>query len=309
MKKITSLLSLALVCSVGFAQSNVSTAKEMGDPNAQTVNYGNQTNNLAPCDFDIPSNDFENGWGPANDPASIWADDFVVNMGESFTVTQVGFNVLTEPGVEVDEADVFFYSDSGMGPGDEVASFTQQEITSQEVIGENFGFDVRRVVIDITPTEFVGSAGAETVYWMGAVLAYSGASVYWEVTSIITTPNEGYLYDADTAAWYPGSTVFADPMDPADYVRTISGECNALSVNSNALSQVAVYPNPTSDVLNIQTPANVDVTSVVLFDVLGKKVNADYNNSAINMTSHSQGVYILKVETSAGTLTQKVVKQ
>lgn len=84
---------------------------------------------------------------------------------------------------------------------------------------------------------------------------------------------------------------------------------DVLSVDQNLAGMVSVYPNPTSDVLNIQTPSSVDVTSVVLFDILGKKVNADYNNSAINMTSLSQGVYILKVETSAGTLTQKVVKQ
>jgi hypothetical protein len=306
MKKITSLLSLALVCSVGFAQSNVTTAKEMGDASAPTVVFGNQSSNLAPCDYDGPSNNFENGFGPANDPSVIWADDFVVNIDEVFTVTQVGINVLTEPGVEVDEADIFFYEDSGVGPGSEVASFLQWEVATQEIVGTAFGFDVRRVVFDIDPTDFVGSAGAQTTYWMGAILVYGGASVYFENSTIIQN-NEAYAFS--DGAWYPTPEVFADPGPSVDFVRTISGECNVLNVNSNALSQVAVYPNPTSDVLNIQTPANVDVTSVVLFDILGKKVNADYNNSAINMTSLSQGVYILKVETSAGTLTQKVVKQ
>ncbi len=83
----------------------------------------------------------------------------------------------------------------------------------------------------------------------------------------------------------------------------------SLSVQDIQLSQVAVYPNPTTGILNLQTPSSVDVNSVSLFDVLGKKVNADYGNGTINMTSLSQGIYLLKVETSAGTLTQKIVKQ
>ncbi len=82
-----------------------------------------------------------------------------------------------------------------------------------------------------------------------------------------------------------------------------------LSVQDIQLSQVAVYPNPTTGILNVQTPSSVDVNSVALFDVLGKKVNADYGNGTINMTSLSQGIYLLKVETSVGTLTQKIVKQ
>lgn len=80
-------------------------------------------------------------------------------------------------------------------------------------------------------------------------------------------------------------------------------------VNQNALSQLVVYPNPTTGILNLQTPLNVDVNSVALFDILRKKVNADFNNSIVNMSALSQGIYLLKVETLDGTLTQQIFKQ
>ena len=310
MKKITSLLSLALVCSAGLAQLNPVTAYPMGEVNAPTVVYETQTNNLAPCNFETPSNGFENGYGSAHNPDLIWADDFVVNIDETFTVNQVSFNVYTEPGVEVDEADIFFYDDSGIGPGSQIASFTQVEVVSQAIIGASAsGRDVRTVVFDITPTDFVGSSSAETVYWVGSVLAYGGTATFFEISTVVASPNEAYVYDAGTDAWYPTSLAFSDPMPPVDLVRTVSGECNVLSVNNNVLAQVGVYPNPTTGILNIQTPSNVTVDSVAVFDILGKKVNADYSNNAIDMTSLSQGIYLLKVETSAGVLTQKIVKQ
>ena len=82
-----------------------------------------------------------------------------------------------------------------------------------------------------------------------------------------------------------------------------------LSAGQNVAEMVSVFPNPTTGILNLKTPSNVDVTSVSLFDLLGKKVSSDYSNGVINMSSLSQGVYLLKAETSAGTLTQKIVKQ
>lgn len=81
-----------------------------------------------------------------------------------------------------------------------------------------------------------------------------------------------------------------------------------LSVGSNELSQVSIFPNPASDVINIQAPASVEVNSVAIYDVLGKKSNVSLVNGQINVANLAKGVYILNIETNAGTLTEKVVK-
>lgn len=309
MKKITSLLSLVLVSSLGFAQSNLVTAKQMGDSNAPTVVFDNQTNSsLAPCEQEVLSNNFENGWGPTNNPSIIWADDFVVNANETLTVNQISLNMLLEPGKVVDSAEIFFYENGGYGPGDEILSLPATPVASSTFIGAAFGFDATELVFDIDPLLFEG-ASTETIYWVGFVVSYNGANSYFEVTTLVNTPNQVFVYDASDDSWIPGAEAFADPQAPSDFVMKVSGECGVLGVNNNALSQVAVYPNPTTGVLNLQTPSNVDVNSVAIYDILGKRVNADYSNGTINMSALSTGVYLLKAETSAGTFTQKIVKQ
>ena len=66
---------------------------------------------------------------------------------------------------------------------------------------------------------------------------------------------------------------------------------------------------PASDVLNVRRPAGLEINSVVIYDVLGKATNAQIVNGQINVSSLSRGVYIISMETSAGTLTEKIVKQ
>jgi|TARA_R100000479_G_scaffold33554_4_gene14343 hypothetical protein len=81
-----------------------------------------------------------------------------------------------------------------------------------------------------------------------------------------------------------------------------------LSIGDNQLSQVSIYPNPSSGILNIETPASVEVNSVAVYDVLGKKSNVSLVNGQVNISNLANGVYILSMDTNAGTLTQKIVK-
>ena len=64
-----------------------------------------------------------------------------------------------------------------------------------------------------------------------------------------------------------------------------------------------------NDVLNVRVPSNVTIESASIFDVLGKENRVQVTNGKINVQNLSQGVYILNLRTSAGTLTQKVVKR
>lgn len=95
---------------------------------------------------------------------------------------------------------------------------------------------------------------------------------------------------------------------PDDYVLNLVVDAT-LGVDDNLLSQVAVYPNPTSNELNVKVPASVEIMDAAIYDVLGKKVNAQLVGGKMNTADLSAGVYILKVTTSAGTLTEKIVKQ
>lgn len=117
---------------------------------------------------------------------------------------------------------------------------------------------------------------------------------------------DSYLMAADCSVNVP--TPVGDVTGtPESYVMNVVGE-PILSVGENALSSISVYPNPASDVLNIEAPASVDIKSVAIFDVLGKRSNAALVNGQINISDLARGVYILNIETSAGTITEKIVK-
>ena len=92
------------------------------------------------------------------------------------------------------------------------------------------------------------------------------------------------------------------------YVMSVTGE-EALGSDTNLSEVINVYPNPATDVLNIAVPSSIDVKSVSLFDVLGKKSNVSLVNGQVDISQLAVGLYLLNVETTNGTLTQKVIKQ
>jgi hypothetical protein len=106
-----------------------------------------------------------------------------------------------------------------------------------------------------------------------------------------------------------------DYLAPADigfpdahYYITVTGEEN-LSIGDNLASQIAIFPTPAVDVINISTPASMEVNEVVLYDLQGRNTGAVFSNGTVNVSNLSKGVYMLTVNTSEGTLTQKVVKK
>src|SRR5699024_7059833 len=107
------------------------------------------------CEQSTPSNDFENGLG--NLHLLEFANDFVVNEGQSFSLESMTFSIMVEPGESVDSADLHFYQDSGNGPGAEISSLTGVEPTSVEDTGEAFDFDVKDFTFDLDdPIDFPG---------------------------------------------------------------------------------------------------------------------------------------------------------
>ena len=85
--------------------------------------------------------------------------------------------------------------------------------------------------------------------------------------------------------------------------------CEALSINDNALSQLSVYPNPSSNVININTPSSVEIISTELYDVLGNVVLKGADSKEINVSNLSTGMYLLNITTNQGSISTKVFRK
>lgn len=76
---------------------------------------------------------------------------------------------------------------------------------------------------------------------------------------------------------------------------------------SNSASDVTVYPNPTTGILNFSSKSEVQNVSV--FDLSGRKIS-EFNSSQINISALPKGIYLVKISTKDGkTITKKVVKK
>lgn len=71
--------------------------------------------------------------------------------------------------------------------------------------------------------------------------------------------------------------------------------------------KLAIYPNPVSEILNIQT--DDEVLSATVYDILGKSISTTVNNNQINVSSFTNGIYIINVVTDKANYVQKFIKK
>ncbi|WP_449397970.1 choice-of-anchor J domain-containing protein [Chryseobacterium wanjuense] len=79
---------------------------------------------------------------------------------------------------------------------------------------------------------------------------------------------------------------------------------NDVLFNSKSIS---VYPNPVTDYLTIKSDEKIN--NVEVFDVSGRKVNADLDGNKVDLRGLNSGTYILTVNTAKGKVTEKIVKK
>jgi hypothetical protein len=135
----------------------------------------------------------------------------------------------------------------------------------------------------------------------------AGATIQW------------YFLNEDAWVAVPAGTVLVD--EGVYGVTQTVGECEsdimAVTVNlvldreDFALSNLKVYPNPSSDVITIE--GNETLSSLVLMNLLGQRViqqEVTATSTQINVSSLPQATYILQVNgANGGTATFKIVKQ
>jgi hypothetical protein len=304
MKKITLLGAALFACVVGFAQTET-LVSETGGVNNPVV-YVNQNFQLDPCSLVGPGNAFENGKSCTQNLGRIVAHDVVVTAGTDETLEQITANVFigaTGSGVNAAFVDVYIYEDSAGSPGAEIASELGFIPNAQTVVGTNFGFDVWELVLDITDVALPGDTGSDTTYWIGlSVEATDASNLFWE-NSTAGLVGAGEAYDDGLG----GGFIIDGTLEG---VYNFEGDCvPILAVSDNLADLVNIYPNPATTIINIEVPTSVEITSIALYDVLGKNTGATLTNGTIDVSNLARGVYILNVKSTQGTLTQKVIKR
>ncbi|HEY5825433.1 MAG TPA: T9SS type A sorting domain-containing protein [Cyclobacteriaceae bacterium] len=70
---------------------------------------------------------------------------------------------------------------------------------------------------------------------------------------------------------------------------------------------LVIYPNPTTDTVFIHL--DEPISSVSVFDTIGRQQDAEWNNDKVDMTKLSNGIYFIRVQTKDTAKTLKIVKR
>jgi len=120
---------------------------------------------------------------------------------------------------------------------------------------------------------------------------------------------------AELAAGYViqyGFAVTGPLADPADTTlgSVVIGEATA-GVDDNSFVNVSVYPNPSNSNWNFRT-GNTVITSVEVFNLLGKRVVSQNNNSteiSVSTEGLTSGIYIARITTEQGVKSVKLIRE
>ena len=85
---------------------------------------------------------------------------------------------------------------------------------------------------------------------------------------------------------------------------------DVLSVNDVNMINVSIYPNPTSNNINIQSEEQI--TNVVIYNTLGqtvRNVSPDATNFSVNTSNLDAGTYFAVLSTENASKTVKFIKK
>ena len=308
MKKIT-LLIAALFGVASFAQKVLPTNGE------SVVNVSSSIERLVDCIKEEASTQIANGFG--NTIGNEVADNFVVAADESFAVEEGLFTFLASTDASLGDITVRFYTDNGDGFPETLIA---EEVVTADITNNgpfNGSFDTFTVeYVLATPVVLDGQAGVETTYWVSAFTPDSdGVSNFLETgietdDTTLVAFKDGTDPDDDWANEFINTNGDVVQLPPAAGF-SLYGDCSELVLNTdeNLLGQVSFFPNPATNVVNVKVPSSVEVLNISVFDILGKKVNVSFTNGQVNVASIAAGVYLMSVETTVGTITEKVIKK
>jgi Secretion system C-terminal sorting domain/FG-GAP-like repeat len=127
-------------------------------------------------------------------------------------------------------------------------------------------------------------------------------------------PQQVISTNADGVQW-----VYASDIDDDGDVDVLSASftddkiawhenLGVLGINENTLIDFAVYPNPTTAILTVQSSKSI--VQIEIYNALGQLVLSNTNENQIDISSVSQGIYFIKIKDGHSNFgTKRVVKQ
>ena len=166
--------------------------------------------------------------------------------------------------------------------------------------------DVLNSMLDENTIKVESASHAYVLDRVGSNLTWKFDNIMLPVSVANTTTGKGYItFKVKPKAGYavgdiiPNTASIYFDFNPAIVTNTFTTEfVAALESESFNADEFAVYPNPTSSILNIQSKFNTTISEVNVYDLLGKQLlnkEMAVSTTEIDMTNYSPGLYLLEV--------------
>ncbi|NEN23256.1 T9SS type A sorting domain-containing protein [Cryomorpha ignava] len=163
--------------------------------------------------------------------------------------------------------------------------------------------EVENGSVAVNVTFLNGETEVYTVHWFGNENMEEYTLVSVPLSQVLPPP--GIVTHARISV----SAEFADLIGGTAWISVDAMEFGEpLLVKENELNSFKIYPNPTSDVLNLQTEASVE--SVDIFNITGEKIrslNAPEIEKPIDVSALSKGVYLIRFNTATSSFVKRMV--
>lgn len=143
---------------------------------------------------------------------------------------------------------------------------------------------------------------------------YKASVMKWDDTNWVYVTTPGFT-DNDTSFTnlrYNSNNLYVGFSNSSHTDATVLRLENYLEVNEVEAEKVKLYPNPAKHILNLDTKATTNVSSINIYNMLGQMVIAipDAENvSTIDVSDLKTGTYFIKVNTDKGTANTKFIKE
>jgi uncharacterized repeat protein (TIGR01451 family) len=215
------------------------------------------------------------------------------------------------------------------GPEIDIDSFTSQDYLTYTIRFENTG---NADALNIKVTDLLdGQLDASTVRMVSSshdvIMDRAGANIIWRFNSINlppvsdSDPLQGHGYLTFQVKPMPGfgagdiipngAQIYFD-LNPAIVTNTFETHfVETLGTNAFQNTASGVYPNPANDKLTVISDANIQ--AVAIFDVSGKQIQAaqfqKLRSAVVDVSGLQAGIYFVRITTSSGSATQKLIKK
>lgn len=161
------------------------------------------------------------------------------------------------------------------------------------------------------------AAPAAAGIWHHAVVVFDGTNMGIYIDGVLrgSAPRTSLNTPSGTA-FYLGNSVNMTYDDLKIYTRALTASEVSNLYTNNTLStpnfsqnnlEVKVYPNPVSNILNIET--KTEIKSVEIFNLQGQKVFST-NQKQVNISDLASGVYMVRIEdTNNAVETKRILKE